>query len=398
MIHEQEKKYIINTYNRQPGANPYLVEGQGTKVWDEHGKAYLDFVGGLAVNGLGHCFKPVVEAATAQLNKLIHTSNLYYTEPQVALARRLVENSSGDKVFFCNSGAEANEAAIKLARKYVKLKYGPEKHEIITAMHSFHGRTLATITATGQPKFHQGFDPLVPGFRYAVFNNADSFKEQVNPYTCAIMVEPIQGEGGVHVATDSFLSGLKEICHENNLLLIYDEVQCGMGRTGKMFAYEHYGFAPDIFTLAKSLGGGLPIGAMVCSDPVASGFSPGDHASTFGGNPVVCAAAAAVVDELLKEGFLDSVAQKGQYLEEQLVRLKERFPSIVKEIRGKGLILGMELSGEGKDVQKQAMDNGLLVNCIGETVLRFLPPLNVQDEEIDQAVAILTNILAEKEA
>ncbi len=398
MIHEQEKKYIINTYNRQPGVNPYLVEGQGTKVWDEHGKAYLDFVGGLAVNGLGHCFKPVVEAATAQLNKLIHTSNLYYTEPQVALARRLVENSSGDKVFFCNSGAEANEAAIKLARKYVKLKYGPEKHEIITAMHSFHGRTLATITATGQPKFHQGFDPLVPGFRYAVFNNADSFKEQVNPYTCAIMVEPIQGEGGVHVATDSFLSGLKEICHENNLLLIYDEVQCGMGRTGKMFAYEHYGFAPDIFTLAKSLGGGLPIGAMVCSDPVASGFSPGDHASTFGGNPVVCAAAAAVVDELLKEGFLDSVAQKGQYLEEQLVRLKERFPSIVKEIRGKGLILGMELSGEGKDVQKQAMDNGLLVNCIGETVLRFLPPLNVQDEEIDQAVAILTNILAEKEA
>ena len=398
MIHEQEKKYIINTYNRQPGVNPYLVEGQGTKVWDEHGKAYLDFVGGLAVNGLGHCFKPVVEAATAQLNKLIHTSNLYYTEPQVALARRLVENSSGDKVFFCNSGAEANEAAIKLARKYVKLKYGPEKHEIITAMHSFHGRTLATITATGQPKFHQGFDPLVPGFRYAVFNNADSFKEQVNPYTCAIMVEPIQGEGGVHVATDSFLSALKEICHENNLLLIYDEVQCGMGRTGKMFAYEHYGFAPDIFTLAKSLGGGLPIGAMVCSDPVASGFSPGDHASTFGGNPVVCAAAAAVVDELLKEGFLDSVAQKGQYLEEQLVRLKERFPSIVKEIRGKGLILGMELSGEGKDVQKQAMDNGLLVNCIGETVLRFLPPLNVQDEEIDQAVAILTNILAEKEA
>ncbi len=398
MIHEQEKKYIINTYNRQPGVNPYLVEGQGTQVWDEHGKAYLDFVGGLAVNGLGHCFKPVVEAATAQLNKLIHTSNLYYTEPQVTLARRLVENSAGDKVFFCNSGAEANEAAIKLARKYAKQQHGPEKHEIITAKHSFHGRTLATITATGQPKFHQGFEPLVPGFRYGVFNDADSFKEQVNPYTCAILVEPIQGEGGVHVATESFLSALKQLCQENNLLLIFDEVQCGMGRTGKLFAYEHYGLAPDIFTLAKSLGGGLPVGAMVCSDQVASGFSPGDHASTFGGNPVVCAAATAVVDELLKEGFLDSVLQKGQYLKERLTGLKDRFPSSVQEIRGKGLILGLELSGNGKEVQKKAMDKGLLINCIGETILRFLPPLNVRESEIDQAMDILTGIFSEEKA
>lgn len=395
MIQEQEKKYIINTYNRQPDVNPYLVEGKGTKVWDERGKEYLDFVGGLAVNSLGHCFTPVVEAATAQLNKLIHTSNLYYTEPQVALARRLVENSAGGKVFFCNSGAEANETAIKLARKYSKQQHGPEKHEIITANHSFHGRTLATITATGQPKFHQGFEPLVPGFRYGVFNDSDSFKEQVNRYTCAIMLEPVQGEGGVHVAEESFLREIKQICQDNNLLLIYDEVQCGMGRTGKLFAYEHYNIPPDIFTLAKSLGGGLPIGAMICSDEAASGFSPGDHASTFGGNPVICAAAAAVMDELLKEGFLDSVVRKGQRLADRLYELKERFPSRVQAVRGKGLIVGLELSVQGKDVQKKAMDEGLLINCIGETVLRFLPPLNVLETEIDQAVEILNGILSE---
>ncbi len=395
MIQEQEKKYIINTYNRQPGVNPYLVEGRGTKVWDDKGKEYLDFVGGLAVNGLGHCFQPVVDAASEQLNRLIHTSNLYYTKPQVELARLLVENSAGEKVFFCNSGAEANEAAIKLARKYSKQQYGPEKHEIIVANHSFHGRTLATITATGQPKFHQGFEPLVPGFRYANFNDAGSFRSQVNRYTCAIMLEPIQGEGGVHVATEGFMREIQRICVENGLLLIFDEVQCGMGRTGKLFAYEQYGVEPDIFTLAKSLGGGLPIGAMICSEQVASGFSPGDHASTFGGNPVICAAATAVVDELLKEGFLDSVVQKGRFLEKKLLQLKQEFPDHVQEIRGKGLIVALVLNGQGKEVQKKAMEYGLLVNCIGDTVLRFLPPLNVLEEEVEQVADILGRALKE---
>ncbi len=397
MLEEQEKKYIINTYNRQPGTTPYLVRGKGTRVWDFKGKEYLDFVGGLAVNGLGHCFPPAVQAATDQLNRLVHTSNLYYTEPQVELARRLVENSSGEKVFFCNSGAEANEAAIKLARKFSKQQYGPEKHEIITARHSFHGRTLATITATGQPKFHLGFEPLVPGFRYADFNDAKSFQGQVNRYTCAIMIEPVQGEGGVHVASRDFLLAIQQICEQHELLLIFDEVQCGMGRTGKLFAYEHHGVLPDIFTLAKSLGGGLPIGAMVTTEQAAAGFSPGDHASTFGGNPVVCAAAIAVMDELTREGFLAGVQQKGQLLLEGLSRLRERYPAVVQEVRGQGLIAGLQLSGKAKEVQAEAMERGLLINSIGETVLRFLPPLNVQEEDLEQALHLLEGVLKEIE-
>jgi len=395
LIQEEEKKYIINTYNRQPGVNLYLVKGEGTRVWDEGGKEYLDFVGGLAVNGLGHCFQPVVEAATAQLNMLIHTSNLYYTGPQVELARRLVEASAADKVFFCNSGAEANEAAIKLARKYSKQQHGAEKHEIITAKNSFHGRTLATITATGQAKFHQGFEPLVPGFRYGDFNDADSFASQVNRHTCAVMLEPVQGEGGVHVATGEFISAIKQLCEQHKLLLILDEIQCGMGRTGKLFAYEHYGIIPDIFTLAKSLGGGLPIGAMLCTDSVAAGFSPGDHASTFGGNPVVCAAASAVMDQFTQEGFLETVEGKGQRLVQGLTRLKERFPAEIQEVRGLGLMIGLQVSGQGKRVQGRAMEKGLLINCIGENVLRLLPPLNVSEEDLEQAVDILGEVFEE---
>lgn len=395
MLKEDERKYILHTYNRKPKTTPLLVKGKGTLVWDEEGKEYLDFVGGLAVNGLGHAFQPAIDAAWRQMQKIIHTSNLFYTEPQIRLARLLVENSAGDKVFFCNSGAEANEAAIKLARKYAKTHLSPEKYEIITAYNSFHGRTMATLTATGQDKFHKGFEPLLPGFLYAEFNNLDSFLARVSEYTCAIMVEPVQGEGGVHVASREFLQGLRQLCDEKGLLLIFDEVQSGMGRTGRLFAYECYGVAPDIFTLAKSLGGGLPIGAMLCTDRVAAGFAPGDHASTFGGNPVACAAAEAVLNAMLGEGFLEEVAEKGLYFKQELKRLQEKHPSLVREVRGLGLIVGMELAQKGRLAQEICLKKGLLVNCIGDTVLRFLPPLNVKKEEINRAVEILGEALAE---
>jgi predicted acetylornithine/succinylornithine family transaminase len=395
MLKEEEKRFIINTYNRQPDFTLLITRGKGTLVWDENGKAYLDFVGGLAVNALGHACPHVIKAAWEQMNKVIHTSNLYYSEPQVKLARCLTENSVADRVFFCNSGAEANEAAIKLARKYSKLHLNADKFEIITALNSFHGRTLATITATGQEKFQKGFEPLVPGFRYARFNDLDSFESQLNDFTCAIMVEPVQGEGGVHVAAADFLVGLRRLCDENRLLLIFDEVQCGTGRTGRLFAYEHYEVLPDIFTLAKALGGGFPIGAMLCREKVASGFSPGDHASTFGGNPVACAAAFAVMEEILQEGFLEDVTDKGIYFQEKLQLLKGKFPGVISEIRGKGLMIGMELQEKGQAVQRSCQEKGLLVNCIGDRILRFLPPLNVSRGELDSALEVLQNTFTE---
>ncbi len=395
MLKDEEGKFIINTYNRQPDFTLLITRGKGTLVWDENGKAYLDFVGGLAVNALGHVHPSVIEAAWEQMNKVIHTSNLYYSEPQVKLARCLVENSPADRVFFCNSGAEANEAAIKLARKYSKLYLGSEKFEIITALNSFHGRTLATVTATGQEKFQKGFEPLPPGFRYARFNDLDSFRAQLNDSTCAIMIEPVQGEGGVHVAAADFIVGLRRLCDENGILLIFDEVQCGTGRTGKLLACEHYGVQPDIFTLAKALGGGFPIGAMLCREKVAAGFSPGDHASTFGGNPVACAAALAVMQEILQEGFLDNVIIKGNYFQDKLRLLKEKFSGVIVEIRGKGLIIGMELKEKGSAVQRSCQEKGLLVNCIGDRVLRFLPPLNVSRDELDEALEVLSKSLEE---
>ena len=389
MLPEAEGKYIINTYGRQAGKTPILVRGSGTIVFDDGGKEYLDFVGGLAVNALGHCHPAVVKAAKDQLDNLIHTSNLYYTEPQVELARCLVENTPAAKAFFCNSGAEANEAAIKIARKFGKAKDNVQRYEIITALDSFHGRTMATLTATGQEKFHKGYEPLLPGFRHAVFNDLDSFLAQLNDHTCAIMIEPIQGEGGVHVATQEFMQGLRQLCDEHDLLLIFDEVQCGLGRTGKLLAAEYYGVEADVFTLAKALGGGLPIGAMLCKERVAVAFLPGDHASTFGGNPVACAAAIAVLNELMKKGFLSEVELRGSYLREALLALQGRYPGLIKEVRGRGMILGMELNGDGLKVQQYCADQGLLINCIAGHILRFLPPLNVKQEEMDKALVIL---------
>lgn len=385
------QKYVMNTYNRFPVA---IVKGKGARVWDAEGKEYLDFVSGIAVCSLGHCNDEVVSAIISQVQKLMHISNLYYIEPQAQLAKLLVENSCGDKVFFCNSGAEANEAAIKLARKYGKIHGGPNKYEIISAYRSFHGRTLATITATGQPKYQKGFEPLPEGFKYIPFNDVSALYENINENTCAVILEPVQGEGGVYPAEKEFLKTVRELCDKYNALLIFDEVQTGMGRTGKFLAYEHYEVLPDIFTLAKALGGGFPIGAMIANEKCSQTFSPGDHASTFGGNPLACSAGIAVVNYILKSGLLENVQRVGKYFKEKLVSLFHKFP-FVKEVRGLGLILGMELSIEGTSIVEKCQEKGLLINVIGGNILRFVPPLTITEEEVDIALEILENIFKE---
>ncbi|MDO9573505.1 MAG: aspartate aminotransferase family protein [Candidatus Contubernalis sp.] len=392
-IKELEKKYIINTYGRDPEVTPLFVKGQGSTLWDEKGNSYLDLVSGLAVNILGHCPPVVVEALQEQSKKLFHCSNLFYTEPQVELAKLLVENSSLDQVFFCNSGAEANEAAIKLARKYAKLFVDDSRFEIITALQSFHGRTMATITATGQPKFHRGFEPMVPGFKYAPFNDLEAFASLVGDQTCAILVEPVQGEGGIHVGTSEFIQGLRKLCDEKKLLLIFDEVQCGMGRTGKFLASEHYGVQPDITTLAKGLGGGVPIGAMMAVDEAARAFNPGDHASTFGGNPLACAAAVAVVKTILEKDIMEYVNRNSMHFINELEKLKNKYSSIIKEVRGRGLMVALEIEGDGRKILKECLEKGLLINCIGGNILRFLPPLNVSATELRFALDVLEGAL-----
>ena len=382
----------MNTYNRYP---VMLRKGRGIKVWSSDGKEYLDFVGGVAVNILGHCHPRVVVAIQKQAQRLIHVSNYYYIEPQIKLAKLLVAHSFADKVFFCNSGAEANEAAIKLARKYSKEHCGPDRFEIIAAENSFHGRTLATLTATGQEKFQQGFEPLVPGFRHVPFNDAEALRKAVTGSTCAVLLEPIQGEGGVRLPGQDYLKEVREICNEHNLLLMFDEVQTGMGRTGKLFAYEHYGVVPDIMTVAKGLGGGVPIGAMLATDGVASAFQPGNHASTFGGNPLVCAAAVATIETLLEDGFLlDQCNRMSKYFVERLTELKAKFPAVIREVRGRGLLIGMELMREGDPVVRACLEKGMLINCTSGKVLRFIPPLIVQRKDIDQIVEVLDGILS----
>ncbi len=379
------QQYVMNTYGRLPMA---FVKGEGCRVWDADGRQYLDFVGGLAVNSLGHAHPKVAEAVCRQAKTLLHCSNLYWIEPQVKLAKLLVENSCAGKVFFCNSGAEANEGAIKLARKYAKVNLGPDKYEIITATNSFHGRTLAAVTATGQTKYQKGFDPLPPGFNYVPYNDLAALEQSIGPQTCAVMLEPVQGEGGVIPAHPAYLEGVAGLCKEKGLLLIFDEVQCGLGRTGKFLAYRHYQVEPDIITLAKALGGGFPIGAMLAKDHVASAFQPGDHASTFGGNPLACAAALAAMETILQDGVQENAQSTGEYFKNQLTTLAQKYP-YVKEVRGLGLMLGMELTIEGKDIVARCLEQGLLINCTNDNVLRFLPPLIITIEEVDQAVAIL---------
>ncbi|WP_153726671.1 acetylornithine transaminase [Heliorestis convoluta] len=388
---EQGRHYVMNTYGRLPIA---LVRGLGARVWDGDGKEYLDFLSGLAVNSVGHCHPKVVKAIQEQAAKLLHVSNLYWIEPQNKLAQMLVENSFADKVFFCNSGAEANEGAIKLARKYAKKRWGEEKYEIITMEHSFHGRTLAALTATGQPKYQEGFAPLPAGFRYAPFGDLEALQKVMGPQTCAIMIEPVQGEGGVNVAERSYWEGLAQLVKEKDVLLIVDEVQSGMGRTGKLFAYENYGLKPHIMTLAKALGGGTPIGALLASDEVADAFSPGDHASTFGGNPLVTAAALAVMEVLLQDGLVKHCQTMGAYFQEELKKLATRHSMIV-EVRGLGLMLACQLNREGASIVSSCLQKGLIINCTAGNVLRFLPPLTIQSQDIDQAITILDEVLTE---
>ena len=382
------EKYVANTYARFP---ILLVRGKGTRVWDLDGKEYLDFVSGLAVCNLGHCHPKVVKAIQDQAEKLIHVSNFYYIEPQIQLASLLCKHSFADKVFFCNSGAEANEGAMKLARKYAKEKMGEDRYEIITMERSFHGRTLATLTATAQEKFHKGYEPLMPGFKYVPFNDIGAVKNAIDSKTCAVMLEPIQGEGGVNCPSEGYLKALREICDEKGLLLIFDEVQVGMGRTGKLFAYEQDGVEPDMLTLAKSLAGGVPIGALLIKKGIADSFKPGDHASTFGGNPLATAAGVAALTTLLEERMLDNCQRMGDYFLAKLEEVKRRFP-FVKEVRGKGLILGMELSIDGSSIVHDMLKKNILINCTMGKVLRFLPPLIVTQEEIDRVVKALEEV------
>jgi len=383
------EKFVMKTYGRYPVT---FVRGLGSRVWDAEGKEYIDFLSGIAVNALGHCHPAVVRAIKEQSDKLLHVSNLYHIESQAELAKLLIEHSFADKAFFCNSGAEANEAAIKLARKYAKDKGEPDRFEIITMKQSFHGRTLAAITATGQEKFHKGFEPLVPGFRYIQFNDIPAANAAVNDSTCAVLVEPVQGEGGVRPADKDYLRALRDLCNERGALLIFDEVQCGMGRTGKLFAYEHYNVQPDIICLAKALGGGVPIGAILATEEAARSFSPGTHAATFGGNPLSCAAGVAVLKTLLSPGFLEHVNARSDYFRKGLEKLKANHP-VIREIRGLGLMMGLELAEEGTSLVNECLNRGFLINCTMGNVLRFLPPLIIEEEEIDLLLEALDGIL-----
>lgn len=387
----QAARYLTNTYARFPVA---LAKGGGARVWDAEGKVYLDFAAGIAVDVLGHCHPKVVQAIRAQAGTLLHVSNLYHVEPQIRLARVLSDQSFGGKVFFCNSGAEANEAAIKLARRYAKARWSSDRYEIICTQDSFHGRTMATVTATGQPKYSQGFEPLLPGFKHIPFNDLPAAERAIDSRTCAMLVEPIQGEGGVRIPDDGYLPGLRRLCSEREVLLILDEVQTGMGRTGRLFGYEHWGIQPDIMTLAKGLGGGLPIGAMVAKATVADAFVPGSHASTFGGNPFVTTVALTVLTEILDARLSDHAAKIGAYLLERLRQLAARYP-VVKEARGKGLMLALELTIPAKPIVERCLDHGLLILVAGDQVLRFVPPLIISETEVDEAIGILDPVLAE---
>ena len=382
-------EYIMNTYGERSLA---FVRGEGAYLWDADGKQYLDFLGGLAVNGLGHCHPNVVAAIREQAGKLLHISNLYYIKPQARLAKMLIDNSDMDQCFFCNSGAEANEAGIKLARKFTR-DQGRDAYEIITMDNSFHGRTMATITATAQPKYHKGFEPMVPGFIYVPYDDLSAVEAAIGDKTCGILVEAIQSEGGVNTPGSGYIKGLRELSDKHNLVLILDEVQTAMGRLGPLFGYESYGIIPDIITMAKSLGGGAPIGAMLAKGHIAASFVPGTHAATFGGNPLVTAAACATVETILNENLGDNAVKMGDYLESKLMALKDQYP--IKEMRGKGLLRGLVLSVDANELAAKCIENGLITICTNDYVLRFLPPINITAAHVDEAVSIVEKSLAE---
>jgi predicted acetylornithine/succinylornithine family transaminase len=373
-----------------------LVRGEGCRVWDADGREYLDFLAGISVCSLGHCHPSVTSAIREQAGELVHCSNLYLIPQQVELAQKLTSLCFADRAFFANSGAEVNEGAIKLARLYSKRKHGDNRYEIITVRNSFHGRTMATLTATGQDKIQKGFEPLVQGFKYARLNDFDSVREVVSEATCAIMLEPVQGEGGVVPCTPAFLQQLRQLCDERDMLLIFDEIQCGMGRCGKMFAHQVLGVEPDIMTLAKALGNGMPIGALLTREHVAAVLEPGTHGSTFGGNPLACAAALAVLDVMLERNLPARAEKTGSYLRASLQKNLGKL-SNVKEVRGLGLMVGVQLKHPGADIVKRCAERGLLINCTMGNVLRILPPLVVTEEQCDQAVRIIADVVRDEQ-
>ncbi len=385
---ELEGKYFMKTVERLPVT---IVRGQGSRVWDENGKEYLDFVAGWAVNCLGHCPQVVVEAVTEQVRTLIQTSNQFYTIPQVQLAEILVQHSCLDKVFPCNSGTEANEGAVKLARRYGK-RHLNGAYEVITAMSSFHGRTLAMVAATGQPKYQQSYIPLTTGFVNVEYNNVEAIKEATTNQTCAVMLEPLQGEGGVNLVSDGYLAAVRDWCDQKGILLILDEIQTGVGRTGTLFAYEKYGVEPDIMTLAKGLASGIPIGAILAKNR-ASVFTPGDHGSTFGGNPVACAAGYATMKYIIDNDVAGNAKRVGQYFIAKLEQLKQKF-QFITDVRGCGLLIAMEFGSDvANSVVEACLDRGLLVNRVKPNTLRFMPPLVISTSEVDEAISILDEAL-----
>ncbi len=386
-------RHLVGNYGER---EIVVARGRGARVWDIEGREYLDFLAGISVNNLGHCPDVVTEAIRRQAEILVHCSNLYLIPQQAELAARLCEVSFAERCFFANSGAEVNEGAIKLARIHSRKTFGPGRHEIITMRNSFHGRTIATITATGQDKVQSGFEPLLDGFTYARFNDLDSVRRAVTEKTCAIMVEPVQGEGGVTAATGEFLHGLRALCDRLNLLLIYDEIQCGMGRTGHLFAHQAYGAEPDIMTLAKALGNGVPVGALLTREKIAAAFTPGSHGTTFGGNPFAMSVALAVLNHMVAEDIPGLAARTGAYFRERLAARIGDYPNVA-EFRGLGLMVGIALSHPGAGVVKEAARRGLLMNCTMGNVLRLLPPLTVTREECDRAVEILAGVLSLEE-
>lgn len=386
-VKELYDKYVMATYKRIPLC---LVKGKGTFAWDIEGNRYIDLFPGWAVSGTGHCHPKVAAAVAKQARKLMHVSNNYYSEEQGRLAKTIIDSAFPGKVFFGNSGAEANEAAVKLARKYGS---PTGRFEIITMTKSFHGRTLAMITATGQDKVKLGFEPLPTGFVHVPFNDIEAIKRCVNEKTIGVMLEPIQCEGGVNIADKSYMKGLRKLCDEKDLVLIFDEVQTGIARSGEMFCYQNYDITPDVMTLAKALGGGLPIGACVAGVKYQDILTPGTHASTFGGSPIVCAAALAVFEAIEKEGLIRNAKVMGNYLKKKLEALKKKY-NFIKEIRSMALIIGVELSIKGEDIYKECMKEGLLLNCTQDTVLRIMPPITVSKREADKAISILDKVLS----
>jgi len=382
-------KYVIANYGRLPRV---ITRGQGCYLYDADGNKILDMFPGWAVSGIGHCHPKVVEAIRKQAGELLHIDNTFYSEPQGMLAKLLSERAFGGKCFFCNSGAEANEAAMKLAR----LCTAGEKYKFITAEGSFHGRTFATVTATAQPKYHEGFLPLLPGFIYVPFNDIEAMESAFSDEVAAVMVEPIQGEGGINIAKQEYMQAIRRLCDENGAVMILDEVQTGIGRTGKWFGYQHFDVEPDIITMAKTLGGGVAIGAMMANEEISASLVPGKHASTFGGNALACAAGVAVIEVIEQDNLLDNAKQLGQYTQDKLNQLKLKH-DVIDHVRGVGLMIGVQLMGPGAAIVDKCLEKGLRINCTHDTVLRFMPPMIATKEQIDQAIEILDSVLSENE-